>query len=726
MPAGLILKRPKLKDYAFEQIYGSAPKNELIVPLNRDISNIPDIYQGPKNDCVACTFTFIKQHMEETHPDLSHEFLAAAGKTKPEGATPEQIADAARKFGVASQAVWDEKQSVLLEEVLADAKNHKIGSYSYVQDLSMHGIYNALKKGLVAIGVRNFNGIGPHMMAAYDVTPDGLALLCKDSNNPKNPAVVSFADVVVAISCHEKVDKSVARLPFLQGLWKVVTWKKWQAILGAILTAITGVYGAYTPVTSYEARTTSYIDAAASTIPVSTVVDRAGNAIDMANMPSGRAYFNLEPGLPSKEELVYCTGISGSSWTGCVRGLSFQGGGLAASSTLAETHNAGSKVIMTNIGQFFTEFVAATGTNRIGGQVYFAFPPKLTATTTLPTLNDQLVNKYYVDSVGAGGFTSANASTTQGILVNGTSPETIGINLLDTLRNSCHFYGGGLFFDPANGCALSLNVSSTQFSIGSDGLLAINSTGLTFSNIASSTVSGFSPVNMNALSAFFATGTAGMPLSSGQAIYLSTTGTLFLASANQTTTTYRYVGITQSAANVGQTVIYARPGGIASGLSGFTPGNKYFLGVTPGGVTSTSPGHVPAMLGTAMSASTLLLEKPNYTAVWAGIDTRIIDGANEFVMGFIPNHVDIWMQSSVNDNRSPTSTWDYVLGNGGNFLGHVTSTFAGFTSSTANGACKTATYTTTSRGIIWNFPCVNTGVPIRVLGTYNLDGIPLH
>ena len=44
----------------------------------------------------------------------------------------------------------------------------------------------------------------------------------------------------------------------------------------------------YTPVTGYQSRTTSYISASASTIPVASTLDRAGNAITMASMsPTG-------------------------------------------------------------------------------------------------------------------------------------------------------------------------------------------------------------------------------------------------------------------------------------------------------------------------------------------------------------------------------------------------------------------------------------------------------
>lgn len=708
---GLILKRPKLKDFAFEQIYGSAPKNELIVPLNRDISGIPDVYQGQKNDCVACSFTWIKQYMEKKHPDLSHEFLAQVGKTKPQGATPGQIAEAARKIGISTQLTWDNRENILNEDLLEEAKKHKLGSYSYVQDLSMHGIYAALKKGPLAIGVRNFNGIGAHMMAAHNVTPDGLALLCKDSNDPNTPAIVPFKDVVVAVACHDEVDKTIARLPFFQALWLKVTWKKWQAILGAILTLVSGAgaYGAYTPVTSYEARTTSYIDAAATTIPVSTVVDRAGNAIDLSNMPSGRVYFNLEPGLPSKEELIYCTGISGSSWTGCVRGLSFQGGSLSSSSTLTKAHNAGSKIIMTNIGQFFTEFVSTTGTNRIGGQTTFDLPPKIRATTTLPTSDDQLTSWYAAQTLVAGGFSSLNASDTLGLvtftgLINcETSGTCVGINASGTASLN----GGFLKFTPVTGTiywdiisflAGNWTIAGNWIFSGTVTIQNVLGDILKIPSATTSTVTGLVATNYDALTQLMATGTAGMPIVTGNALYVSTTGTLFLADSSQTTTTYSFVGIAQSGANVGQTVLYVRPGGIARGLSSLSPGKAMYLS-TAGGV-STLPGTVPALIGTALTASTLQLAKPDFYAVKSG--SLNFNGTSPVDLGWIPSKVTFFV------NSTGFSTSTYTL-------------FPDGTSSTNKG-CTNQQFTTSTKGFTLVSSCTGIG---GYIAEYDLGGLLL-
>ena len=172
-----------------------------------------------------------------------------------------------------------------------------------------------------------------------------------------------------------------------------------------------GPGGAYTPVTGYQSRITTYISSAATTVPVASTKDKAGNQIVLADISSSstaKVYLSLATGT-SKEEIIACTGLTSASWTGCSRGLSFQGGSMTASTTIAYAHNAGESVIITDVGQFFNEFVSVSGNQTIFDRKTFYAFPIVTSTTALPTLGSELASKYYVDSVGAGGFTSLNA-----------------------------------------------------------------------------------------------------------------------------------------------------------------------------------------------------------------------------------------------------------------------------------------------------------------------------
>lgn len=214
-----------------------------------------------------------------------------------------------------------------------------------------------------------------------------------------------------------------------------------------------GSGGTYTPVTGYQSRLSTFLSASAATINVASTKDPSGQQIvlsDVSSSSSARIYLNIAPGT-SKEEIVYCTGVTATTWTGCVRGLSFQGGSLAASTTLAFAHNAGSSIVISNVGQFYTEYVSRTGNQDVYDIKTFYSYPKFATTSTLPTQGNEFATKTYVDGVGAGGFTASNVSTTRGLSVDGSSPERVGINASSTR---------GLAFDSDG--KIYLNATTTQ------------------------------------------------------------------------------------------------------------------------------------------------------------------------------------------------------------------------------------------------------------------------
>jgi len=202
---GLILEAPKKKDYVHELAFGAAPKELEIAPIGRDISGIPVICQGSENTCVSATLTWIKEWMEEKHPDLSHEWLADISHTGPSGAKPSQVLEPARITGILNQADWDNVELVSFDKKLALASLHKMPSYYHVRDLTKQGIYYALKTSPLAIGVKDFRGVGPHFLAAIDVTEDGEALRCINWWNPteQDEVIVNFEEVIVCVAFTE-------------------------------------------------------------------------------------------------------------------------------------------------------------------------------------------------------------------------------------------------------------------------------------------------------------------------------------------------------------------------------------------------------------------------------------------------------------------------------------------------------------------------------------------
>lgn len=450
---------------------------------------------------------------------------------------------------------------------------------------------------------------------------------------------------------------------------------KWLVFLPPLLLAVIGIFyiktyqpyfgAGYSPVTGYESRTTARIAEGATTIPVASVSDYVGDAIAIASISSSstpRVYFSLEPDNSSRRESFYCTGISGLTWTGCVGGLSPQGGSLTASSTLQHAHPAGSKIIMTNIGQFYSEFVSINGTQTINDVKTFSSIPAVTSSTAIPISANQLVSKYYADSLVAGGLSSLNASTSLGIaafsgLTNcSTSGTCFGINISTT--------SSGLTFENAFAGKLKVNASSTSLAVDSLGKLYwdrtlnylvsgnwttsgiwsfsgnVTSTGNFTVNTPTSTrdVANKGYVD-STVSYGSATGTAGMAITAGDALYISTTSTLFKTNSSVASSTFQFIGIAQNTVSVGGTVTFARPGETICNQSGLSAGYSYFLNGTAGQI-STTAGTKFARIGRALSSSCLLVIAPKF--IERGTFTPSGTGDSFQTTGFYPARVEVW------------------------------------------------------------------------------------
>ncbi len=249
----------------------------------------------------------------------------------------------------------------------------------------------------------------------------------------------------------------------------LLTKPKSDPILGA--NPDTGT-GGYNPVTGYISRTTQFVSAVATTIPVVATTDKSGNQIALNKISSAatvKVYMNLEPGT-SKEEPIICTGITTTSWTGCTRGIAFQGSSESASTT-ATSHNAGAAIIITNIAQFYNQYVSVDGNQTINNSKLFSTIPGATSSTAIPSTGGQFATKYYADNIAAGGFSASNVSTTLGLLVTGTIPEQVGINASSTT---------GMAFD-SSGKLYQKTSSTLGISSNSNGLYLVTTTPLTFS-----------------------------------------------------------------------------------------------------------------------------------------------------------------------------------------------------------------------------------------------------
>lgn len=372
----------------------------------------------------------------------------------------------------------------------------------------------------------------------------------------------------------------------------------------------------YTPVTGYQSRTTSYIAANATTIPVASTRDKAGNQIVLSDISASstvRVFMSLATGT-AKEEILYCTGVTASSWTGCVRGLSFQGGDATASSTLAFAHNAGTSIIITDVGQFFSEFVDMSSSQTIFGTKTFNTFPQATSTTAIPTAANQLATKYYVDNVGAGGFTASNVSTTRGLSVDGSVPERVGVNASSTAGLAFES-SGRLYVATESTGGITFNGSGALKVDTADDFSYTGTVTATTLRVPTVPTNGNDVVNLtyykNQLVYFTATSTAAQAITAGQALFLTTTSTANPTDTSSGTSTFFFIGFATANASAAAEVTYTRPGGINCNQTGLSPGAHYYLNGASGAISITEAAN-SARVGLALSATCIQVSTPKY------------------------------------------------------------------------------------------------------------------
>lgn len=242
-------------------------------------------------------------------------------------------------------------------------------------------------------------------------------------------------------------------------------------------------------------------------------------------------------------------------------------------------------------------------------------------TTAKWEVSDNGTNTVTVASSSSAGL---SASSTKSIFI--TASE-IGVNSSST---------GGIFSDSAGLLAFSGIVSTSTIQAGS----ATFNGSAVFSgaaSVAGKASSSIDVVNNQYAQGAYATGTAGIAITAGQPLFLSPTGTLFVASAQATSSAYGYVGIANTSASIGNSVVYSRSGGIVQGLSGLTTSTNYYISNTTG-TLSTLPGTVPVKIGMAIGYDKLLLQRPSFKAVVHG-NGSICAGTTAHAVPFIPTRI---------------------------------------------------------------------------------------
>lgn len=374
----------KFSDWSFHRLYGSAPKVP-IVPLGRDISGIPVTYQSNEATCVSCSVTWIKMWQEKNHPDLSHEYLAKLSGTTEFGAEADWVLDTAKHIGICTQDVWDAKLPI--ESQALSAQDHKIIAYAYLHDLRPHSLYHALGISPIMVGVADYEGVGPHMLAAFDVSDDGKRLKCVNWWVQTSQEIVEIPFDKITFACailEEKPQTKLTMNPIYVMLSKAKNaistgWYKLKSSLKSNTTRIiagllvgtgmvggaAGMYGSSGIVARFSTTVASSISNTATTIPVASLTLASGETMSTSNV-SYPLYLTIGSGTTIED--VECWGISGNTFTGCVRGLSWLGGSTTSTvATMRYPHAQGEKVIMSNTPYYYNRFVDIPSSQVISG-----------------------------------------------------------------------------------------------------------------------------------------------------------------------------------------------------------------------------------------------------------------------------------------------------------------------------------------------------------------------
>ena len=160
----------------------------------------------------------------------------------------------------------------------------------------------------------------------------------------------------------------------------------------------------FSVITDYGPRLATSITSVQTTLPVTSMSTKDGHTLVIADFGT-KIFLTIEAGA-SKEEIVVCTGISGTTFTGCTRGLAFYGNSLSTVAANQYSHQSGSSILLSNSHYVYNQYVSLEDAQTITGiKTYSVSPIVPNPTTAL-----QAATKTYVDSIAQqGGATSTEA-----------------------------------------------------------------------------------------------------------------------------------------------------------------------------------------------------------------------------------------------------------------------------------------------------------------------------
>ena len=165
----------------------------------------------------------------------------------------------------------------------------------------------------------------------------------------------------------------------------------------------------------------TYLSSGISAVDTSMTLAN-GNTRDGSAL-SGYMCFTLDVNTPVVEYV--CGTATGASITGMLRGVNPTNPNVT-SSVLAFAHRRLASVQVTDYPAIQVLTRKMNGVDTLDTYL------RMTNPADIPTSSDQLVTKYYSDFVGAGGLTTLNVSSTQGLVYFNSTPGSVGINASST------------------------------------------------------------------------------------------------------------------------------------------------------------------------------------------------------------------------------------------------------------------------------------------------------
>ncbi len=341
-----------------------------------------------------------------------------------------------------------------------------------------------------------------------------------------------------------------------------------------------------------------------------------------------KGFITIDPGSGTSEEQISFSGVTqNANGTATLTGIKHVGdlSPYTEASGTTKQHSGGATCSVAITSGLLNQFANKGNAETITGAYTFT-STAIAAYNAHPTfISDfQIIDKKYADDLAIAGAPDAN-ETTKGIIEIATAAES----LAGTTNGST----GARLVNPTD-----LNVSTSAGAGDSGKVPVLGATGIldqTFLDSARTwgAVQSLTADNCQITSApnsandavryaqaqlmtstNEATDTSGEAFSAGDALYLKASDEkIYKTDSDGDETAFNFIGIAlEAATGADETIRYAKPGGIVTGLSGLTAGATYYLSSTAGGY-STSPAYPRyAKIGYAISTTAMMVLQPSY------------------------------------------------------------------------------------------------------------------